>query len=250
MQFRNFHRALIIFAIIGVSDLSAWAVNTPVVVPNGSASTEGNDDNAFPFDIGAGSLSSERYQQAYNASSFAAITTPELITQLIFRPDSLAGGAFDSTISNIQIDLSTTTKSANSLDATFANNVGLDDTVVFNGSLHLSSTFTGPVNGPKDFDIVINLTTPFLYDPGVGNLLLDVRNFSGGTTTSFDAADLTEVGRVYTTSVPAGDVTSSSGTVENNNGLVTKFTFSSIVPEPGVSVLVLAGLLGGRRRAR
>ena len=248
MQFGYFHRALIVFAVIGVNCLSALAVDTPVVVPNASASTEGNNDNIFPFDITPLGLSSERYQQVYNASSFSAITVPEFITQLIFRPDSVAGGAFDSTISNIQIDLSTTAKNANSLDATFANNVGLDDTVVFNGSLHLSSTFTGPVNGPEDFDIVINLTTPFLYVPTVGNLLLDVRNFSGGTTTSFDASDSNEVGRVYTTNSPAGDVTSSSGVVQNDNGLVTKFTFS--VPEPGAAIIIpmLSMLLRRRRR--
>ena len=50
----------------------------------------------------------------------------------------------------------------------FANNVGADDTIVHSGSLFLSSAFTGPAGGPKGFDILIHLTTPFTYDPASG----------------------------------------------------------------------------------
>ena len=41
------------------------------------------------------------------------------------------------------------------------------------GPITIPSTFTGPANGLKDFDVIIPLTTPFLYNPGLGNLLLD-----------------------------------------------------------------------------
>lgn len=34
---------------------------------------------------------------------------------------------------------------------------------------------------PTNFEVVINFTAPFYYDPSKGNLLLDVRNFEGGT---------------------------------------------------------------------
>src|SRR5207249_8841041 len=93
-----------------------------------------------------------------------------------------------STLPDIQIDLSTTSAGDDGLSTTYANNVGADDTVVFTrGALTLSSAFTGPPDGPKDFDIIITLTTPFLYNPALGNLLLDVRNFGGGFTTVLDA---------------------------------------------------------------
>jgi hypothetical protein len=48
---------------------------------------------------------------------------------------------------------------------------------------------------------VITLLTPFLYDPALGNLLLDVRNFSGGLTTQFDAqrVENDSISRVLTT---------------------------------------------------
>src|SRR5262249_21659069 len=153
-----------------------------VIVPNNLAATEGDISNGLPFNIGAFSLSSQRYQQVFAASAFASVSGPHLITQIAFRPDAQIGGAFSSIIPNIQINLSTTSATPDGLSATFANNVGSDDTVVFSGSLSLSSAFTGPPGGPKAFDIIINLQTPFLYNPSAGNLLLDVRNFSGGTT--------------------------------------------------------------------
>ena len=64
-----------------------------------------------------------------------------------------------------------------SLSSTFASNVGGDDTTVYSGPLSLSSAFTGPADGPKDLDIAVKLQTPFLYDPAVGNLLLDIKGF-------------------------------------------------------------------------
>ena len=77
--------------------------------------------------------------------------------------------------------LALTTASPNALNATFAANVGADDAVVFGpGPLTISSAFTGPPAGPKDFDVLIPLDRTFPYDPSQGNLLLDVRVFDDG----------------------------------------------------------------------
>src|SRR5207237_10575653 len=62
-----------------------------------------------------------------------------------------------------------------SSDLTFAQNVGADDTTVFSGALPISSQFSGLTNGPKAFDILVPLTTPFVYDPERKSTLL---NFS------------------------------------------------------------------------
>jgi len=222
----------------------AHAITPTVVVPNGNAMVEGNSNNGYPFDLGGTGLLSQRYQQVYAASQFGG---GGLITQIIFRPDAFAGQAFTSTLPDIQIDLSTTSAGDDGLSTTYANNVGADDTVVFTrGSLTLSSAFTGPPDGPKDFDIIITLTTPFLYNPALGNLLLDVRNYGGGSTTFFDAAFTTGDGssRLFNS-----DVNSGTGSTDTE-ALVTGFV---IVPEPGTAMLLAGGgtllaLFGGCRR--
>jgi hypothetical protein len=138
----------------------------------------------------------------------------------------------------------------------FATNVGADNTTVYGDAdgepLSLSSSFTGPAGGPKDFDIIINLTTPFLYNPTLGNLLLDVRNFSGGTTTAFDVQNAAgdSIARVYTQTSGVNSPIADTG---NTAGLVTRFT-TAAVPEPGTMALFGSGVLAlvftVRRRRR
>src|SRR5437899_2488814 len=117
----------------------------------------------------------------------------------------------------MQINMSTISAGPDGLSTTFATNVGANDTIVYaRGTLALSSSFTGA--GPKDFDIHIIFTTPFLYNPAAGNLLLDVRNFGAGTTTQFDA-QLTpgdSISRVYSLGIAATGVADS-------DGLITQF---------------------------
>ena len=83
-----------------------------------------------------------RSQQVYAGSQFG--TGVVAVTQIRFRPDYYYGNAFTATVSNIQINLSTTPRNPDGLSTTFAQNVGIDDTVVFNGALTISSQFTGP----------------------------------------------------------------------------------------------------------
>jgi len=228
-----------------------------IITPNGQASVEGTANNSFPFNLGndPGEVPSgtQRYQQVYAASDFAALMAGgEFITQIAFRPDTVFGGAFSSVLPGIRIDLSTVPTVPDALSATFANNVGANDTIVYGGAtgaaLALSSSFTGPAGGPKDFDIIINLTSPFFYNPAMGNLLLDVRNFGGGTTTVFDAVDISgdPVSRV--TTMPSG-VGSATADLADSLGLITRFT--TVVPEPGTMFLAALGsasLLLLRRR--
>ena len=225
----------------------AHAVVPTVVVPNSARTTEGNANNSYPFNITPFGLPSQRYQQLYAASQFGG---GGLITQIIFRPDAFAGHAFTSTLPDIQIDLAYSSAPDDGLSTTYANNITAGDTIVFaRGPLTLSSAFTGPAGGPKDFDIIITLTTPFFYNPALGNLLLDVRNFGGGITCSFDAVftPADGVSRVFSlTGVNA--TTGSTDTL----GLVTGF---NIVPEPGTAMLLAGGgtllaLFGGCRRRR
>src|SRR6185312_1331572 len=109
-----------------------------------------------------------------------------IITDIHWRPDLADGGPISTMISNIQINLSTTLKGADQLSATFSENLGTNDTTVFSGAMNVVSSFKTLTNGTKAFDINLPLQTPFLYDPAKGNLLLDIRNFSGCNALLYD----------------------------------------------------------------
>ncbi len=141
-----------------------------LVVPNYLATND--------YNFGGGTLIQVlRSQEVYGAAEFP--TNPIVITELRFRPNNINVSPFSTTISNLEVHLSTTSAHWNQLNNTFATNVGANDTIVFQGPLNISSAVTGPVGGPKDFDIIVPLTTPFVYNPAAGNLLLDIRNYNG-----------------------------------------------------------------------
>jgi hypothetical protein len=238
-------------AIVALAMLATMAevARAGTVVPNSLETAEGNSNNSFPFNIEPFGLTAQRYQQVYAASDF-----PEslVITAISFRPDAFLGNPFASTLSSIQINLSTTSVAPDTLPehTIFADNVGLDDTIVFGqGPLSLSSSATGPAGGPKDFDITIVLTTAFFYDPSLGNLLLDVRNFAGGKTTPFDAQNVPgdPISRAATL---RGDVSSLTADFVESSGLVTMFsTQATAVPEPSTLFLMSSGLASLAARA-
>jgi hypothetical protein len=207
----------------------SYALVPSFVVPNSATTTEGNGANSFPFDISSAGrpIETMRYQQLYDASQFSGLGSGGFITQIIFRPDVSFGFAFDSTLPDLQINLSTTSVPDDGLSFLFASNIGADDTVVFSGPLPLSSDFTGGI--PKDFDIVINLATPFFYAPSMGNLLLDVRNFGAGLTTAFDSVMQPHdgVSRISTNS--RNGVNQTQADFKDTEGLVTGFTIGSSV---------------------
>lgn len=210
------------YSIQGWLRLPNTSTQTAVVVPAANNNVEGDIDNGYPYDIFPFGLTAQRYQQVYAAGEFGA--TSGLITQIRFRPDASAGSAFSATLPNVQIALSVTSASALTLSPTYADNFGSSQTTVYSGALALSSSFTGPSDGPKDFDVIVNLQTPFFYNPANGNLLMEVKNFVPVTTTPFDAVSSTAVvNRVFNLD---NNPNATSGIVFNGiAGLVTQFLF-------------------------
>jgi len=244
---RGLLAGLIVLSVCGLAH--GVTVGNNIVAPNSLAGAEGNTDLGYPFSV-AGTM---RYQQVYNASQFGAIPSGgELITQIAFRPDGIYGYGFTHTIGNIQIDLSTTAGAPGSLSLTFANNVGVNDKTVFNGALTLSSADTGPAGGPRNFDILIPLATPFFYNPAAGNLLIDIRNFSDGNSggtiiPELDAAvgAASQMGRVW--ALDANATAASFPSWQDTVGMVTAFTVAP-APEPATwALLGLGGFLVARR---
>ena len=203
----------------------------PVVVPNEWSTVQADTGNLFPL------FSSQpiRYQQVFDASQFSRLTAGgELITSIAFRGHG-PGIPFTATVPQLQVSLSTTSKSPDGLSSTFADNVGADATQVFSGSLQTAVTFTG---GPTDFEVVINFTTPFFYDPAKGNLLLDVTNTQGGTEVPPDDQELDgtlaagdSVSRVYNYGNATATVAGQTGGVDEKDtyGLVAQFGAISAV---------------------
>ena len=96
--------------------------------------------------------------------------------------------------------------------------------------------------GPKPFDVVVPLTSPFFYKPSAGNLLLDIRSVGGNTVISLDAQDTTgdSIGRQYSSIVNGNLNSLTSNTLRPSLGLVTRFT--TIVPEPIAAQLAVVGI--------
>lgn len=109
----------------------------------------------------------------------------------------------------------------------------------------------GPGN-TRGFDLVLDVDDVFFYDPALGNLLLDIRNFTPDPAEELPVLDAAGVVGGAVSRVLAHDVLAADGTVATP-GLVTAFD----LPEPGrfrseIAAATLFGLAGlaARRASR
>ena len=220
--------------------LHGLATNSPAlgqtnyaVVPVGYDNIEGNGHAGAPFNVGI----DVHYQQMYSASQFQGLGDNLLITELRFRVNSL-DSAFDKVLPTVDIRLSTSTRSPEAMSLELVQNVGQNETVVFaKGPLHLSSQKAG-------FDVVVPLTTPFLYIPSEGSLLMDVRKFDNSTIRSdLDLQFYTKLQGSPMASIEGIGEDATFGVVVESSGLVTKFGYE-VVPEPRTYAFLGLGLLG------
>src|SRR4051812_5613199 len=105
------HIVFVVLAAATLACVPSGLKGNSVVVPNAFENTEGYIDNGAPFNLGKFGISSSRYQQSYAASQFPA--SPIRITAMSFRPDYFTGTAFNTTLANVQINLSTVKWPAN-----------------------------------------------------------------------------------------------------------------------------------------
>jgi len=196
----------------------------------------GNSSLVAPFQTS----SSSRLQQVYAQESFLGIppTLAFLIHGVSFEIDESSFG-FDEILPEVQVNLSTTSKSPDGLSTIFSENVGADETVVFGrGPLHLRGNLA--VGPGFMFD------RPFLYDLSAGNLLLDIRNFGPGNASPLDAFDA----RGDSISIVVGDADATSG-FAFTRGLATVFWVDIVpIPEPSTIALMVLGMLALAWRLR
>jgi len=175
-----------------------------------------------------------RYQQAYGASALSPLLGSR-ISGIAFRVEEcglycndIAGGyVYD----GLMISLSTSASAVDNLSSDLDRNVGLNETVVYNGSYVMPDLEGEQLLNP--FDFRIDFSTPFLYTGG--DLLLDIS--LAGLEHPFFALDAElgsgpdAISRVF---IDNGSVFQDSG------GLVTQFT--AAVPVPAALWLFAFGL--------
>jgi len=202
-----------------------------LVLPNSGAGAVGNDSSGSL----AGQIASLEFQEIWDMSQFPSGNL--LITGLAYRlkPNS---GALNSTVTSASLYLSTTSFTPTTMTSTFATNRGADFTKVdsVTGTLWSSPGCTG--SAPCPFDIVFNFTTPFLYNPANGDLLIEqqLTGFNATGTGQLDAQN-------YTVNPLVGEIVASPAGATGAfdfSGNVTQLTFT--IPEPASLALALLGL--------
>ena len=163
-----------------------------------------------------------RYHQIYPDSDFQVLDgVPHLITEIAFRPDRQRIAPSTWSIDDAEIRLAYTEATSNSISSRFDSNFGTERTLVYGGPLTLTSGNVVNANGTKGFDQVVELQTPFRYDPTGGNLLMEVLWKSRPS-----GALLNDGG-----GPPAVIALNPSAVVGNRiGGLPTQFTLEPIVP--------------------
>jgi hypothetical protein len=200
------------------------------VVPNVRANTEGNSSTSDPF-----MSASFRFQQVYSASQFPS---GGYINQIAFRLDGSATNVATMLFGNTTLILSMTSRSPDGLSSVFADNRSPDAVTVRSGG----DTFGGNPPSPGSisaFDTVFTFDTPFFYNPGQGNLLIELAG-SAGHVFAPGAMDAESTIGDSVSWVMAQSAFVSSGTA-STLGLITQFEMTP-VPEPSAIVLVLIGL--------
>src|SRR5579872_6190064 len=170
---------------VGASGLLALHADTTLAV-GGTP----NIFDQFPFPFGGGNVSGE-FQQIYDSSLFSGLSGPITIDSLTFQDTQDLFGFSPDQVDSAEyaISLAETSQTVGSF-LSDTNNNGMQlvaGTTVFQSS-QPGCPFSGvDQDGTCDLagtSFTINFSQAFAYDPGAGNLLLDVIKTDGSVTPS------------------------------------------------------------------
>jgi len=236
-----------------------------VLVPGNLANTEGNLNSISALSLGAAFFSpyiTGRFQEIFDANQFSVFGTGQTITQVAFRGNSgnVPNGGL-AILDNIEVRLSTSSKTPQTLSSTYADNANADATLVYSGAITFLRAYDAGT--PRSFNYIIPLQAGFVYNPALGGLLLDIRVIQGLNPSSqspvptFDYSTITNsLGVVRSQSATTTGYSDATGSVFSGHGFPVQLTYEpTAAPEPATLMMMGTGgmgllLAGGMRRRR
>jgi hypothetical protein len=180
------------------------------VLPTSANGVAGSGANVFPWGTTAVGFPGLRIMCIYDAANFTTaptpVTAPILITNVKWRANDVTTSWTGGTYAQATLALGTAAVDHLAASTTWASNVGPDYTVVHSGPVTVTPGTGAGVGVPGPYMVDIALATPFLYDPGAGDLVIDTDyvagTFSGGSLVGLDVTSVNPlVSRVYSSTL-------------------------------------------------
>lgn len=205
-------------AVCFAGTLSAQAITLPA----NAAGVEGSTSNNFPFGFTSPIWPGLRIQACYDSSNLTTqgVSGPITVTRIRWRTNqnnAPAGGTF----SNATIAMGTAAVDYSAVTTNFATNVN-SLTTVYSGPVNVDPV---PSSTPGGWYVSVLLTTPFTYDPTLGDdLIIDTDHdlmFTGGGSASHD---ISGPGSMSSRVFASSNYPAANGTTQNH-GIVVELCF-------------------------
>lgn len=214
---------------------TACHAQTLVTLPTQATNASGDATNAFPWGTPASTWPGLRVLATYGTGS-TGLTTPVVITELRWRPDEIAPPQPGGTFSTATIRMSTSPVGWQNVTTDFASDHGGDLTTVYSGPVTYTPTGGPTTWTPSSWCVRVQLQTPFVYYPTLGDLVIDVdyagTSFAGGGVGTMD---------MQTANANGSRVFASSNYPTANNLGQTNIPVVQLVTYPAIASVASAG---------
>ncbi|HEX6812831.1 MAG TPA: hypothetical protein VF384_14490 [Planctomycetota bacterium] len=194
-----------IYSILAIGLAVASAAAQTTILPVAGTGAAGTSSNSFPWGTNANTFPGMRIQAIYDSSHFTGaptpITTPILITNVRWRGNDVATTTTwtGATCSMATMALATAAVDQGVATTNFATNVSPDYMVVHTGPVTMLPGSGNGVGVPGPIVVDIPVNPPFLYDPNLGDFVVDTDflsgTFSGGSLAGMDTFSTAQLAR-------------------------------------------------------